>query len=253
LKKTEARRLNKFLASRGVASRRKCDDLIKSGRVSVNGRTVLEPGTNVIPGQEKVRLDGKLVAGPPEMRYVMLNKPAGYIVSVGDARGRPTVMQLVPSALGRLFPVGRLDLDTEGLLILTNDGDLAYALTHPRHGVEKRYEVVVKEIPGGGALQAMGRGIDLGDATRSNPAHASYAGPVAGGHLLTLSLREGRKRQVRRMCKAVGLTVLHLKRTGVGPVELGRLAVSSWRELRDREVRSLKQAAAGRAKPVGKP
>jgi pseudouridine synthase len=243
----EACRLNKFLASRGVASRRKSDELIKAGRVSVNGSTVLLPGVSVVPGRDVVELDGMPLAGPPACRYLMLNKPAGHIVSAIDTRGRPTVLELVPAEFGRLFPVGRLDLDTEGLLILTNDGALAHGLMHPSRGVEKRYEALVSEVPTASALESLRRGVDLGEGGRSNPAAASYAGPSGSGHLLKIALREGQKRQVRRMCKAVGLTVVRLVRTGVGPVELGALPAGSWRELTDDEVRSLKEAISSGA------
>ncbi len=247
----EACRLNKFLASRGVASRRKCDELIKAGRVSVNGSTVLIPGITVVPGRDSVELDGSPLAGPPVCRYLMLNKPAGHIVSAADSRGRPTVLELVPAEFGRLFPVGRLDLDTEGLLLLTNDGALAHGLMHPSRGVEKRYDVLVSEAPDERALEALRRGVDLGEGGRSNPAVASYAGPAGAGHLLIIALREGQKRQVRRMCSAVGLTVRRLVRTGVGPVELGTLPVGSWRELTLDEVQGLKEAVASGAAGTG--
>ncbi|MBN1503891.1 MAG: rRNA pseudouridine synthase [Candidatus Eisenbacteria bacterium] len=227
-----------------MASRRKCDELVKAGRVSINGSTVLLPGTTIIPGKDSVQLDGAPLAEPPVTRYLILHKPAGYIVSAADARGRPTVLELVPAAFGRLFPVGRLDLDTEGLLIITNDGDLAHGLMHPSRGVEKRYEVLVAEVISEGVLEALRRGVDLGEGRKSSPAAASYAGPAGGGHLLRIALREGRKRQVRRMCKAVGLTVRRLVRTGVGPLELGSLKVGSWRELSADEVRSLKNEVA---------
>jgi pseudouridine synthase len=240
LRTTEACRLNKFLASRGVASRRKCDELIKAGRVSVNGSSVLLPGTTVVPGRDSVELDGSPLAGPPSSRYLMLHKPAGHIVSALDGRGRPTVLELIPPGFGRLFPVGRLDLDTEGLLILTNDGALAHGLMHPSRGVEKRYEVVVSEPPAESALKALRKGVDLGEGRRSSPTAASYAGPGVGGHVVRIALREGQKRQVRRMCKAVGLTVRRLVRTGVGPLELGTLPAGSWRELSEDEVHSLK-------------
>lgn len=246
MRTTEACRLNKFLASRGVASRRKCDELIKAGRVSVNGSTVLLPGSVVVPGTDTVELDGAPLAGPPVSRYLMLHKPSGHIVSAWDGHGRPTVLELVPPEFGRLFPVGRLDLDSEGLLILTNDGELAHVLMHPSGGVEKRYEVLVNEPPVESALKALREGVDLGEGDRSNPARVSYAGPGRGGHVVRMALREGRKRQVRRMCKAVGWTVRRLVRTGVGPLELGSLAVGSWRELREEEVSSLRAAVSGR-------
>jgi 23S rRNA pseudouridine2605 synthase len=243
LRKTEACRLNKFLASREVASRRKCDELIKGGRVSVNGSVVVEPGMSVLPGRDVVELDGSSVKEPGPRRYVMLNKPAGYIVSAKDLRGRRTVLELVPRSLGRLFAVGRLDLDTEGLLLLTNDGSLAYQLTHPSHGVEKRYEVVVRERPAEAALGALRVGVDLGHSVKSGPAVASYGGRSASGHLVRLAIREGRKRQVRKMCAAVGLTVVQLRRTAIGPLKLDRLAAGAWRELREKEVKVLFEAA----------
>ena len=253
MRTTEACRLNKFLASRGVASRRKCDELIKAGRVSVNGSTVLLPGVSVVPGKDSVELDGSPLAGPPASRYLMLHKPAGHIVSATDTRGRRTVLELIPPAFGRLFPVGRLDLDTEGLLLLTNDGALAHGLMHPSRGVEKRYEVLVSEIPAASALEALRRGVDLGEGDRSNPAEVSYAGRAGNGHLVRIALREGRKRQVRRMCRAVGLTVLRLVRTGVGSLELGGLPVGSWRELSGEEVRGLKAEVAAGAPRNGPP
>jgi 23S rRNA pseudouridine2605 synthase len=215
--------------------------------VSVNGSTVLLPGTSVVPGRDSVELDGSPLAGPPVCRYLMLHKPAGYIVSASDTRGRPTVLELIPPGFGRLFAVGRLDLHTEGLLILTNDGTLAHGLMHPSRGVEKRYEVLVSEVPAQSALKALRKGVDLGEGARSSPAAVSCAGPTRDGHLLRVALKEGQKRQVRRMCKAVGLTVRRLVRTGVGPVELGALPAGSWRELSEAEVRALKEAVSAGA------
>ncbi len=239
----EACRLNKFLASRGVASRRRCDDLVKGGRVLVNGSVVLQPGTLVVPGRDVVQVDGSPVSELPARHVVMLNKPAGYIVSAKDQRGRRSVLELVPPSMGRLFPVGRLDLNTEGLLLLTNDGTLAYHITHPSHGVVKRYDVVVRERPEPRALRSLRSGVGLGEGVTSSPARVSYAGPVSEGHLLRLAIKEGRKRQVRRMCAAVGLRVTHLVRTGIGPLELGTLPKGSWRELGSEEVEALLAAA----------
>ncbi|UCF78092.1 MAG: rRNA pseudouridine synthase [Candidatus Eiseniibacteriota bacterium] len=237
----EAHRLNKFLASRGVASRRRCDEIIRAGRVRVNGATVLLPGTRVVPGRDVVELDGCPVAEhPPSVRYVMLNKPAGVLVSARDFRNRPTFRELIPASLGRIFSVGRLDKDTEGLLLLTNDGLVAFRLTHPSYQVEKRYRVLVGELPEKKALVSMRKGVDIGDGVRSSPAGVSYLGPREGGHLLALSIREGRKRQVRKMCAVVGLTVRSLVRTGLGPLELGELPKGSWRELTGAEREALR-------------
>ncbi|MCX5799902.1 MAG: pseudouridine synthase [Candidatus Eisenbacteria bacterium] len=245
----EGCRLNRFLASRGVASRRACDDIIRAGRVCVNGTGVLSPGTNVTPGEDVIEVDGRAVAEKPEPIYVMLNKPAGVIVTAKDTRRRKAVTELVPDSLGRLFPVGRLDLDTEGLLLLTNDGDLAFRLTHPSFGVEKVYEVLVRERPAERALTVLGEGVDFGEGLRSSPAKVRYVGGQERGHLIRLTICEGKKRQVRRMCRAVGLTVLSLRRTALGPLELGSMPGGSWRELTGSELEALK--ACAREKPEG--
>ncbi len=239
----ETHRLNRFLASRGVASRRKCDDIIKAGRVRINGETVLLPGAKVLPGQDVVELDGCTVEGEtPSPTYIMLNKPAGTLVSALDKRNRATVMELVPATLGRLFPVGRLDMDTEGLLLLTNDGNLAFRLMHPSYQVEKRYRILAKESPSDAMLDTLRKGVEIGDGFTSSPAGVTYLGPREGGHLLALSIREGRKRQVRSMCAAVGLTVISLVRSGLGPLELGELPRGGWRELTEAELGSLMAA-----------
>ncbi|MFH0778296.1 MAG: pseudouridine synthase [Candidatus Eisenbacteria bacterium] len=245
MRKTEVHRLNRFLASRGIASRRKCDELIKDGRVRVNGKTVLLPGSKVIPGTDVVELDDCPVGESPLPAYILLNKPAGVIVSARDSRKRPTVLGLVPGSFGRLFPVGRLDLDTEGLLLLTNDGDLAFRLTHPSFQVEKRYEVVVKEAPRPAQIATLRRGVEFAPGVKSGRARVEHAGPAKERHLVRLAIREGRKRQVRLMCRAVGLTVLSLARTGLGPLELGSLAKGAWRPLTPGEIKRLKAAVAG--------
>jgi pseudouridine synthase len=241
----ETHRLNRFLASRGVASRRKCDEIIKTGRVRINGEIVLLPGARVMPGQDIVELDGCPVDGElPSLAYVMLNKPAGILVSVLDARNRPTVMELIPAALGRLFPVGRLDMETEGLLLLTNDGNVAFRLTHPSYQVEKRYRILVDERPTEAVLDTLRRGVDIGEGFTTSPAGVTYLGPREGGNVLALSIKEGRKRQVRAMCAAVGLTVVSLVRTGLGPLELGELPGGEWRELTEAELGALLAAVS---------
>ena len=265
----QACRLNRFLASRGVASRRACDDIIRAGRVRVNDAAVLLPGTRVVPGKDVIAVDGHPLPGEPEPKYIVLNKPAGVIVTAKDTRKRKAVTELIPSSVGRVFPVGRLDLNTEGLLLLTNDGPLAFTLTHPRYGVEKTYEVLVKERPDECALKALAEGVDFGEVFTSSPAKVSYLGfreeghpgrgetkgwqakdggvkgaSVTSGHLIRLTICEGKKRQVRRMCKAVGLTVVSLVRTGFGPLKLGDLPTGSWRELTGSELKAL-MACAG--------
>ena len=268
----QACRLNRFLASRGVASRRACDDIIRAGRVRVNDATVLLPGARVVPGKDVVAVDGRPLSEEPEPKYIVLNKPAGVIVTAKDTRKRKTVTELIPSSVGRMFPVGRLDLNTEGLLLLTNDGPLAFRLTHPRYGVEKTYEVLVKERPEGWTLKALEEGVDFGEGLRSSPAKVSYLGcreeghrgrgetkgwqangggpkgaSVTSDHLIRLTICEGKKRQVRRMCKAVGLTVVSLVRTGFGPLKLGDLPTGSWRELTGAEVEALVASAREKA------
>jgi len=259
----QACRLNRFLASRGVASRRACDGIISAGRVRVNGATVVLPGTSVIPGRDLVEVDGRPLGEEPELKYIVLNKPAGVIVTAKDTRKRRAVTELIPSSLGRVFPVGRLDLNTEGLLLLTNDGSLAFRLTHPRFGVEKTYEVLVREKPDEWTLKALAEGVVFGEGLRSSPAKVSYlggrecgggkggagkarqdrVGEVSRGHLIRLTIGEGKKRQVRRMCKAVGLTVISLTRTEFGPLKLGDLATGSWRELAGWELKALMASA----------
>lgn len=262
----QACRLNKFLASRGVASRRACDKMIRAGRVCVNRATVLMPGTSVIPGGDLVEVDGCPLGDEPELKYIILNKPTGVIVTAKDTKKRRPVTELIPSSFGRLFPVGRLDLNSEGLLLLTNDGPLAFRLTHPRFGVEKTYEVLVKEKPDEWALKALSEGVVFGERLRSSPAKISYVGRrevgdlrhghaktrqdkigvVRLGHVIRVTIREGKKRQVRRMCKAVGLTVVSLNRTEFGPLKLGDLAAGAWRELTGSELRALVASAKER-------
>jgi 23S rRNA pseudouridine2605 synthase len=239
----QGHRLNRFLASRGVASRRKCDEIVRAGRVRVNGDTVLLPGARVKPGEDVVELDGCPVSEQvPTPTYIMLNKPAGFLVSAWDARDRPTVMSLIPADFGRLFPVGRLDMDTEGLLLMTNDGDVAFRVAHPSYQIEKRYRVLVKERPDDSVLEALRHGVDIGEGFTSSPAGVTYLGPREGGHLFALSIREGRKRQVRAMCAAVGLTLLSLVRTGLGPLEMGDLPSGRWRALTGTELQALEGA-----------
>jgi 23S rRNA pseudouridine2605 synthase len=226
-------RLNAYLARTGLASRRAADELIKSGRVTVNG----EPGqlNTFVEPADVVEVDGARVA-PQRLAYVLLHKPAGVVTTARDPHGRPTVVDLVRHE-ARVVPVGRLDADTTGALVLTNDGPLAHRLAHPRYGVEKAYEVEVEGEPSEERLQQLERGVELDDG-RTAPARARRLGP----RMLELVLHEGRKHQVKRMCAAVGLPVVRLHRPRYAGLELGALEPGEWRELTDEEVDGLRAA-----------
>ena len=228
-------RLQKVLARRGIGSRRTCEELIAAGRVRVNGEVAVL-GRRVDPDQDRVEVDGSPVGVKPDLVYYLLNKPSGVVTTAADTHGRPTVVDLVPSS-PRVFPVGRLDADTEGLLILTNDGELAQRLTHPSAGVEKEYLAEVERQPSPGALRLLRQGVDLEDGTTS-PAKVSLLAPT----LLRIAIHEGRNRQVRRMCQAVGHPVRRLVRTRIGPVAERRLGPGEWRALTLGEVRALEAA-----------
>jgi 23S rRNA pseudouridine2605 synthase len=230
-------RLAKYLAHAGVASRRAAEDLIRAGRVTVDGERVADLGRQVDASAE-VRVDGAVVGGPEERAVWMVNKPAGVLSTARDTHGRPTVVDLVPSA-ARLYPVGRLDADTTGLILLTNDGELANRLLHPRYEVRRTY---VARVSGGpvseSALRALRSGVQLSDGVTA-PADVRALGDGS----LELVLHEGRKRQVRRMCEAVGHPVVSLSRVAFGPLALGGLAEGKARRLGAGEVSALRTAA----------
>jgi 23S rRNA pseudouridine2605 synthase len=235
----QGERLQKVLARVGIGSRRSCEDLIVAGRVTVNGtRAVL--GQRVDVGRDEVALDGAPLPVAPGLVHYLLHKPAGVVTTARDPQGRRTVLDLVP-ARPRVFPVGRLDADSEGLLILTNDGALAQRLSHPSHGVAKEYLVEVQGVPAPGALRALRRGVALSDG----PTAPATVGVVAPG-VVRIVIHEGRNRQVRRMCEAVGHPVRRLVRTRIGPVSDRTLAPGTWRALRPAEVRALGRAAHDR-------
>jgi 23S rRNA pseudouridine2605 synthase len=233
----EGERLQKVLARAGIGSRRVSEGLIAEGRVTVNGEVAVL-GRRVDPEHDRVALDGVPVVVDSNVVHWLLNKPAGYVTTAHDTHGRPTVLDLVP-AEPRVFPVGRLDLDTEGLLLLTNDGDLAQLLTHPSHGVEKEYFVEVEGKPSPGALRTLREGVELDDGVTS-PAQAKILQESATGTTaLTIVVKEGRKRMVRRMCAAVGHPVVRLARTRIGPLRDPHLAPGTWRVVTSDEVRAL--------------
>lgn len=237
-------RLQKFLARAGVASRRSAEELIVAGRVSVNGQVVATLGEKVVPGRDDVRLDGTRVEPPTTMWYLVLNKPAGVVTTLDDPEGRPTVAKYIPAGAPRLFPVGRLDYATTGLLLLTNDGEFAHLMMHPRHHVPKVYRAEVDGVPDREDFRQLREGIDLDDG-RTAPAAASLVEKREGKAVVEITLREGRKRQVRRMLSAVGHPVRLLRRIAYGPVSLGQLAEGTVRALREDEVLALRAAAKG--------
>lgn len=230
----EGERLQKVLARVGLGSRRVCELLIDEGRVTVNGRMAVL-GARVTPDDE-IAVDGAVISTAVDTVTYLLNKPAGVVTTAQDTHDRPVVVDLVP-AEPRVFPVGRLDLDTEGLLLLTNDGDLAHRLTHPSFGVDKEYLVHVRGRPGAGALRTLRQGVELDDGITA-PAKAAVVAPG----LLRITIHEGRNRQVRRMCEAVGHPVLRLVRTRIGPLTDSRLAPGAWRPLTRAELLDLQRA-----------
>jgi 23S rRNA pseudouridine2605 synthase len=232
-------RLNKALSGAGLGSRRAVEELIRAGRVSIAGEVVGELGRRVDPVQDRVEVDGSRVVLDERRRYWMLNKPAGVVSTAVDPAGRPTVVGMVPEQ-PRVFPVGRLDRDTEGLLLLTNDGPLAYRLTHARYGVEKRYLAEVERLP----AEAPGRlrqGVELEDGF-AKPVRVRVVAGSGRRRMVELVLVEGRNREVRRLLDAVGAPVRRLVRTAVGPIRLSGLAPGEFRALRPEEIRNLYKA-----------
>ncbi len=231
-------RLQRILARSGVASRRAAEALIVSGRVTVNGEIVQVLGARADPGRDDIRVDGAPLPDPGHLVLIALHKPAGYVTTRHDEHGRRTVMDLVPAIPG-LHPVGRLDFDTSGLLLLTNDGALTLAITHPRHELSKVYLATVAGVPDAEALARIRSGVELEDGWTA-PAEASVERVVRGGSVVRLVLHEGRKRQVKRMLAAVGHPVRQLIRISVGPLTLEGLASGAWREVSVKEVESLR-------------
>ncbi len=245
-------RLQKLLSAAGVASRRVAETLIAQGRVSVNGHTITEPGSKADPERDEIRVDGRRVRIAEARRYYLLNKPRGYVCTRSDPQKRPTIIELLGERgiQGYLYPVGRLDFDSEGLILVTNDGDLAARLTHPRHGVEREYEAHVRGVPDERALERLRRGVML-EGRRTAPAGARLVAPVKGGAeaVIAITLREGRNRQVRNMCELIGHAVVRLRRVRVGPIGDRGLRPGEVRALTAREILALKQAGQRQAPP----
>lgn len=243
-------RLQKVLARAGLGSRRVCDQLVQQGRVAVNG-DVAEPGRRVDPEHDQITVDGVLVPVREGLVYYLLNKPSGVITTAEDPQGRRTVVDLVPQE-PRVVPSGRLDADTEGLLVLTNDGDLVFGLTHPSRGVDKHYLAEVEGSPSAVALRRLREGVDL-DGRLTAPARVQMVDTRGDRAALEIVIHEGRNRQVRRMCEAVGHPVVRLVRTRIGPLTDPSLAPGEWRHLESSEVRALYAAAmsGGEGRPSG--
>lgn len=241
-------RLQKIISAAGIASRRAAEKLMQEGRVSVNGETVRELGSKADLDTDDIRVDGRRVKGAQRHRYFLLNKPRGYVTTRSDPEKRATVLDLLKGVREYVYPVGRLDFDSEGLLILTNDGELAATLTHPRHEVERVYEAELLGVPDAHDLNRLARGIVI-EGRRTSPAHVELVtdrNPArrreADTSVLRITIHEGRTRQVRNMCEAIGHPVRALRRVRIGPISDKHLKLGAYRELTAEEVRRLKAA-----------
>jgi 23S rRNA pseudouridine2605 synthase len=233
-------RLQKLIASTGLSSRRKAEMLIAAGRVSVNGKVVTELGTKVDPERDHVKVDGKHLTSPQPFVYLLLNKPKNVMSTLDDPGGRDTVKDFLHGVSVRVFPVGRLDFDSEGLMLLTNNGELAQALLHPRYHVPKTYLIKVKKVLTDEEIKTLERGIRLEDGM-TGPAHVKKVKKAEQNSWLELTIREGRKHQVKRMLEAVGHPVIKLLRIRMGPLSLGNLPPGEFRFLTDREANALRE------------
>ncbi|NPV74366.1 MAG: rRNA pseudouridine synthase [Pelotomaculum sp.] len=235
-------RLQKVMARAGVASRRHCERLIAAGAVKVNGKVVTEVGCKVDPARDKIQVGNRTISLFPRRYYILLYKPRGYVTTLSDEKGRKKVTDLLKGVAGRVYPVGRLDYDSEGLLLLTNDGELTYALTHPKHRVPKTYVVSVKGLPGREKLEKMAGGLMLEDGPTA-PARVRLIGRRGKNVLLEITISEGRNRQIRRMCDSIGHPVVRLKRTKLGSLSIGNLRPGQYRHLTREEIKKLKEDA----------
>ena len=235
----EEMRLQKYLAICGVASRRAAEEIILQGRVRINGEKCTILGTKVADG-DAVSVDGQEIKPEDKKYYIMLNKPVGYMTTVSDEEGRPTVMDLITDISKRVYPVGRLDCNTEGLLLMSNDGDFTYKITHPKHKLDKTYEVFVSGKAEKNALKKLEQGVFI-DGKKTAPATVDIADFGKNSALLTITIHEGRNRQVRKMCASVGFKVMGLKRVSEGGLSLGNLPLGKWRHLTDAEVKRILQ------------
>ncbi len=232
-------RLQKVMSEFGVASRRKCEDMIAAGRVKVNGCLITEPGCKVDKEQDVIEVDGKIIKSSESKVYILLNKPVGYITSAKDQFGRPTVLDLLRGISLRVFPIGRLDYDTEGLILLTNDGDLTYRITHPKHNIDKTYRALIHGKADQYDIDTFKNGMAIEDYITSS-AQMEIIAYEKGNSIVDITIHEGKNRQVRKMCSAIGHDVIRLKRIQIGKLGLGDLKTGEWRYLSDAEVEYLK-------------
>ncbi|MGE5474072.1 MAG: pseudouridine synthase [Ignavibacteriales bacterium] len=231
-------RLQKYLADCGVASRRKSEEFILQGKVKVNEKVVVELGTKVIPGKDKVCVDGKVIEQRNGNIYIMLNKPEGYITTAREQFNRPFVMDLLTDIKERVFPVGRLDMDTSGLIILTNDGDFSYKVTHPKHKINKTYIAEVKGFPDSAEMSKFKRGLKIEDYTTA-PAEIKLVAKKKSSSIVEIVIHEGKNRQVKKMCEAIGHNVIALQRTALGQLELGNLPLGKWKYLAKKDIEKI--------------
>lgn len=232
-------RLQKYMAKCGVASRRKSEEIILEGRVKVNGVIVKKLGTIIDPNKDVVEVDNKVINVEENKIYIMLNKPEGYVTTVRDKYSEKIVLDLIDGINERIYPVGRLDAETTGLLLITNDGDLAYKITHPSYQIPKKYIALVEGIPNNKKLHKFRRGLKI-DGRITAEAYIKILKKYKDTSLLEISIHEGRNRQVRKMCRYIGHPVIKLKRVAIGELELGKLEVGKWRYLTSKEIKYLK-------------
>ena len=247
-------RLQKLIAAAGLASRRHAEEMIKAGEVTVNGKVITELGTKADPEADHIKVRGKLINPTLQRRekvYVLLNKPKGYLSSVSDPEGRPTIVELLPQSLGRLYPVGRLDFNTEGLLLLTNDGDFTNFITAARNKVEKIYEAKVKGLPEEKAIERLRRGVTLEDGARTAPVKIRRVGETEHNAWYEIVLHEGKNQQIRRMFDLIGHSVIKLRRSRIGFLRDDELKPGKWRRLTTSEVSRLMKARPSRATAGG--
>jgi 23S rRNA pseudouridine2605 synthase len=235
-------RLQKILAKAGLASRRGAEEMISAGRVTVDGEKVTQQGVKADPDRQQICLDGTPIKSREAKEYWLLNKPRGVVSTVKDPQGRKRVVDLLPPEAGRVYPVGRLDRDSEGLVLLTNDGELANRLMHPRYEITKTYKVWVQGMPAAGTLERLRTGVDIGDERPTSPARVHMKAGNPHRSKLTFVLNEGRKREIRRMCETVGHPVTRLLRVALGPLKLGEIPPGAARRLEMTEVHELRQA-----------
>jgi len=233
-------RLNKFLSQAGVASRRDADRMIAEGRIGVNNEVVQKLGTKIDDGKDVITVDGQRIKPQAQFQYLIVNKPRGYLVTLKDPMARPTILDLIPKLKSRVYPVGRLDFDSEGLLLLTNDGELAHRLMHPSYGIKKVYLVTVQHIPERSHLRMLEKGIRI-DGKKTSPAKVRLLQSGSKRSLIRIELTEGRKREVRRMFAAIGHPVQELKRIQFAGISLKNLKPGRWRYLTPDEIFNLKK------------